>query len=98
KKVAYGVMALTKNEKLGSKQEMMLDSLKRIKQQPKAVWAVKMADRICNLYAPPYYWTNDKKVNYQKEALLIYEQLQDGNEYLAKRLKQKIDDYSKYLG
>ena len=69
--VANGVMALTKNETLDSKEKMMLDSLSRIKQEPKEVWAVKMADRICNLNAPPYYWTNDKKIYYQKEAQLI---------------------------
>ena len=53
--IAQGVMALTKNEAMDNKEQMMLDSLRRIKQQPKEVWAVKMADRICNLYAPPYY-------------------------------------------
>lgn len=96
-KVANGVMALTKNEAIEGKEAMMLDSLKRIKQQPKAVWAVKMADRICNLYAPPYYWTNDKKIKYQKEAQLILDELKAGNKYLAERLQQRIEDYSQYL-
>jgi hypothetical protein len=33
-----------------SKEQQMPDSLQRIRQQPKEVWLVKMADRICNLY------------------------------------------------
>ena len=70
-----------------------MDSLSRIKQQPKEVWAVKMADRICNLYAPPYYWTNEKKTKYQKEAQLIHRELKKGNQYLSERLEQKIKDY-----
>lgn len=61
KQVADGVLALTKNEKLPAKEARMTDSLKRIRQQPKEVWMVKMADRISNLYAPPYYWNNTKK-------------------------------------
>ena len=95
--VANGVMALTKNEKLENKEEMMLDSLKRIKKQPKEIWAVKMADRICNLYAPPFYWDNEKKIKYQKEAKLIQKELKAGNQYLAERLEKKIKDYTEYF-
>ncbi len=95
--VADGVLALTKNEALADKRAMMVDSLNRIKQQPKEVWAVKMADRICNLYAPPFYWTNDKKSKYLVEAKLIYDELKEGNKYLANRLKKKIENYRKYL-
>ncbi len=96
-KIADGVSALTKNESLPSKQEMMIDSLERIKQQPKEVWAVKMADRICNLYEPPFYWDNDKKEAYIKEATMIYEYLKDANKYLANRLKNKIERYHSFL-
>jgi len=95
--IADGVMALTKNEALEGKQEKMTDSLKRIKLQPKEVWAVKLADRICNLYAPPYYWSNDKKLAYIEEAKLILSELRDGNAYLATRLEEKIEDYRKFL-
>ncbi len=97
KEVAGGVLALTKNEQLANKRAMMLDSLSRIKKQPKEVWAVKMADRISNLYAPPFYWTNDKKLKYIEEAQLIYNSLKEGNEYLASRLQQKIKAYHQYL-
>ncbi len=95
--VADGVLALTKNETDLPKEERMLDSLKRIKLQPKEVWAVKMADRICNLYAPPFYWNDEKKKNYISEATIILEYLREGNEYLAQRLKEKIEAYHKYI-
>lgn len=95
--VANGVLALTKNENLEDKEQMMLDSLHRIKQQPKEIWAVKMADRICNLQTPPHYWPNEKRIKYQKEAQLIHDELKNGNVYLAKRLEQKIADYAKYI-
>ena len=90
--IAQGVLALTKDESLGSKQAQMADSLARIKQQPHAIWAVKMADRIANLGPPPHYWTREKKVVYREEAILIHEALKLGNDYLATRLMQKIKD------
>lgn len=90
--VQAGVLALTKNTTLEKKLQMK-DSLERIKVQPKEVWAVKMADRICNLYAPPYYWNQSKKEKYLEEAKIIYEHLKDGNDYLAKRLLEKIEIY-----
>lgn len=96
--VARGVLALTKNNDIEGKREKMLDSLKRIKEQPKEIWAVKMADRITNLYAPPYYWSEDKKIEYMQEAEFILQELQDGNNYLADRLKTKIAAYQRYLG
>lgn len=95
--VADGVMALTKNDALEGKHEKMADSLKRIKTQPREVWAVKLADRICNLYAPPYYWNNKKKLDYIEEAKLILSELKDGNAYLAQRLEEKIEAYRKFL-
>ena len=97
KQVADGVLALTKNEQLDSKKAMMLDSLARIKEQPKEIWAVKMADRISNLSPPPFYWTNDKKTKYLEEAKLIYKKLKEGNDYLATRLYQKIEAYGQYI-
>lgn len=90
--VKEGVLALTKNTDL-EKQDQMMDSLNRIKAQPKEIWAVKMADRICNLYAPPYYWKQSKKEKYLEEAKVIYEHLKEGNDYLAKRLSEKIEMY-----
>ena len=95
--IAKGILALTKNEQLSNKEKMMIDSLERIKKQPKEVWAVKMADRICNLYAPPFYWNDDKKKGYLSEAKVIYDYLKDGNLYLAERLKDKIQSYNQYI-
>jgi (p)ppGpp synthase/HD superfamily hydrolase len=95
--VANGVLALTKNENIEGKREKMLDSLNRIKEQPKEIWAIKMADRIANLYAPPFYWTNEKKKEYLEEACLIHKQLQNGNKYLEVRLANKIVEYQKFI-
>lgn len=97
KTVANGVMALTKKENDDTIKDKMLDSLARIKEQPKEVWAVKMADRICNLYAPPFYWSNDKKKAYAEEAKIIHRELKDGSSYLAIRLMEKIEKYADYF-
>lgn len=96
--VAMGVLALTKDEAVEGKRARMVNSLQRIKQQPKEVWAVKMADRICNLYSPPFYWTDEKKQAYRTEAQLIYEELKEGNVYLANRLKERIEGYGRFIG
>ncbi|WP_289659835.1 HD domain-containing protein [Flavobacterium panacagri] len=95
--VASGVLALTKNDEIKDSLEKMLDSLSRIKQQPIEVWAVKMADRICNLYEPPYYWDDEKKLKYIQEAEIILSELKDGNHYLANRLQNKIKEYYRFL-
>jgi len=56
-----------------------------------------MADRIYNLQAPPYYWTNEKKLKYRKVAELIHQELKDGNKYLANRLEDKIKAYDQFI-
>jgi (p)ppGpp synthase/HD superfamily hydrolase len=95
--VANGVLALTKNDLLENKADKMSDSLKRIKMQPKEVWMVKMADRISNLYHPPYYWNNDKIIGYANEGRIILDELGEANELLKMRLQAKIDNYSSFL-
>lgn len=97
KRVADGVMALSKDETLGTKDEQMLDSLQRIKEQPQEVWMVKMADRIANLYYPPHHWKKHKIQRYQQEAMMIYEYLHESNELLAQRLEDKIEEYKRFL-
>lgn len=92
--VAQGVMALTKDPSLPTKQQQISDSLHRIKQQSHEIWMVKLADRVCNLAAPPPYWDNQKRVYYQEEARLILSQLYPASPSLAHRLQQKIDSYS----
>jgi (p)ppGpp synthase/HD superfamily hydrolase len=96
-KVAEGVMALSKNENLDTKTEMMEDSLARIKKQGKEVWMVKLADRVSNLNAPPFYWDNNKKIKYKKEAQMIYDALHTANMELAQRLQEKIKNYSGFI-
>jgi len=94
--VADGVLALTKNETLATKREQMLDSLERIKQQPKEIWVVKMADRVSNLGEPPHYWKNEKVKAYRDEAQIILDYLGEANEVVSERLRGKIEDYKKY--
>lgn len=94
--VADGVQALTKDEGL-PKSDQMADSLKRIKGQPKEVWAVKMADRITNLQPPPPKWSQEKIAKYRIEALLIHDYLKEANEMLADRLYAKAEAYKAFL-
>jgi len=93
KDVADGMDALSKRKSFKTKAESMADSLSRIKGQPREVWMVKMADRISNLLPPPPDWSEDKISHYKAEAIQIYNALKDGSEYLAKRLREKIDNY-----
>ena len=94
--IAEAVLALSKNENLPPKVQTT-NSLTRIKALSKEVWAVKLADRITNLQPPPSKWSSKKRKKYQDEANLILQELQDGNEYLSKRLKMKIKDYMEYI-
>jgi len=94
KKVADGVQALSKDKSL-DRQERMADSLKRIKKQPREVWMVKMADRITNLQPPPTHWTAEKIAEYKKEALQIYREFRAADEFLARRLHDKIESYGR---
>lgn len=95
--IADGVLALTKNETLPTKNEQMQDSLSRIVQQPREIGVVKLADRINNLSEPPHYWTNDKKHFYQQEAQMIYNALHHCSPYLAARLATKINHYEQFI-
>lgn len=95
-RVASGVLALSKNPEL-PKADQLADSLERIKQQPREIWMVKLADRITNLYHPPFYWNNEKILSYQSEATMILNALSSANQHLANRLEFKIDEYSKFL-
>lgn len=94
--VARGVLALTKNSLLPQGQQMP-DSLARIRQQPREVWLVKLADRITNLAPPPVHWNNEKKTSYRQEAILIHAALGDASSYLAGRLSERIEQYNAYI-
>ncbi|MDX1653693.1 MAG: HD domain-containing protein [Candidatus Competibacteraceae bacterium] len=90
--IAAGVVALSKDPNL-PKQKAMADSLNRIRQQPREVWLVKLADRITNLQLPPKHWSADKVRGYRSEAQLILEQLGEASPLLAERLREKIAGY-----
>ncbi len=91
--VAEGVLALSKNDDLESKQEKMTDSLERIKLQTKEIWMVKLADRITNLQPPPGHWNSKKIERYREEGRAILSDLDNARPYLAERLRQKISVY-----
>lgn len=94
KDIAEGVKALTKDENL-PKDEQINDSIERIKKLGKEVAIVKLADRTFNLKDVPSSWDEDKVNLYREEASLILKKLGFNNEYMAKRLKEKIDCYKK---
>jgi len=94
--VADGVWALTKDPKLLADYRLT-DSLAKIRQCPKEVWAVKLADRITNLQPPPKSWSKNHIREYLYDSVQILEALKGANEYLEKRLKAKIEEYNKYL-
>jgi len=90
--VAAGVQALSKDPSL-PKSEAMSDSLRRITAEPKAVWCVKLADRIANLQGAPPNWGKAKIERYRQEAVLILEALAPANSVLARRLARQIERY-----
>lgn len=98
KKIADGVLALTKDPNISSKKEMMLDSLNRISTLQDEVAIVKLADRITNLQEPPKHWDREKVKDYLEESKLMSEALSDKNTHLNNRLASKIEDYKKYAG
>ena len=95
--IAKAVQALTKDDKLETKAERMIDSLNRINELQKEVGLVKLADRITNLQPPPEYWSTEKITKYCQEAKLISKVLEGKNDYLNKRLNQKITEYEMNL-
>ena len=96
KAVANGVLALSKNKSL-DKDVQMIDSINRIKKEPKEVWMVKLADRIANLYQSLSQWPNNEIEDYIEESKLILQELGSSNIELAKRLEEKINEYESYI-
>lgn len=91
--IAAGVQALTKDPGL-PRPLRLRDSLRRIREQPREVWMVKLADRITNLLPPPTQWGPDKVVAYRADAVLIHEELSAASDFLAERLFAKIAAYA----
>ena len=96
KKIADGVLALTKNKNLDNKIQLA-DSLDRMLKQPKEIGMIKLADRITNLQKPPDIWNIKKRKSYLKQAVDIYTILAKNNLYLANRLNTKIKEYEQYI-
>ncbi|WKB51187.1 HD domain-containing protein [Eleftheria terrae] len=90
--IANAVLALTKDKAL-PKPRRMPDSLQRIRQQPREVWAVKLADRCANMSGPPSTWSSDKRLSYRDEALLIADELGPASGWLNARLRDRIGRY-----
>jgi (p)ppGpp synthase/HD superfamily hydrolase len=91
--MADGVLALSKNNTLNSRQEKMADSLARIKEQPREIWMVKLADRITNLQPPPGHWSAEKIERYREEGKKILKELGNACFFLKERLEKKIKAY-----
>ncbi len=89
-------LTLSKN-KLLPKGAQLDDSLARIRDCPKEVWVVKLADRITNLQPPPAHWDGTKRRKYQAEARRIHEALGGAHRVLGERLGQRIEGYTAYL-
>ena len=101
--VRDGVAALSKRDRDDdgapiAKADRMADSLRRIREQPHAVWAVKLADRITNLAPPPPHWPLAKCAAYRAEAQVIVDALADASPALAARLRARIASYARYGG
>jgi (p)ppGpp synthase/HD superfamily hydrolase len=91
-RVAMGVAALTKDP-AAPEAHRMTDSLRRIREQPREVWIVKLGDRITNLQPPPAYWNDEKRRAYRMEARVIHAALGEASPYLAARMAEKIEAY-----
>lgn len=94
--VADGVLALSKDAALPDKRAQMDDSLRRIRSQPREVWMVKLADRIANLEAPPFYWDAARIAAYREEARVIHHALHPASDALAARLQGRIEAYGRF--
>ncbi len=90
--IAEAVWALTKDPKL-LKDYRLTDSLAKIRQCRKEVWAVKLADRITNLQKPPKRWSKTHITEFYYDSVQVLEALREGSEYLGKRLEAKIEEY-----
>jgi (p)ppGpp synthase/HD superfamily hydrolase len=96
-RVADGVLALSKTSSEDmTKAERMTDSLRRIGQQPREVWMVKLADRITNLAPPPKHWSADKCRAYRDEAEVIADSLGAASPALEARIRARIAAYTAY--
>lgn len=98
--VACGVLALKRDQSLPNDPPVrlqLIDSLRRIRNQPHEIWMVEMATWIVNLQPPPKTWGHRQINLLVQEAMAIHETLKEACPFLADRLLVKIKDYSVYL-
>ena len=91
-KVADAVLALSRNEKLDYYNQIP-DCIERIKNQPKEVAIVKMADRLFNVRERYAKWTTEKQNKYKQEAQFICNELGYACEDMKKALQNAIYNY-----
>ena len=98
REAAEGVRALTKSSAL-PKDAAMDDSLKRIKECPREVWVVKMADRTANMgpELPLHFWSRDKCERYAREGRKILEALAPASAVMASVLEERIENWERLL-
>ena len=94
KNIADGVLALSKNDSI-EKSLRMQDSVRRIKKCSKEVAIVKLADRTFNMRCKPSAWDKEHCSRYLLEARYIHDELGDNNEYLSKKLNERIKNYDR---
>jgi (p)ppGpp synthase/HD superfamily hydrolase len=92
---ADGVMYMSKDESIQntdevSKRAQLEENLHRLKQAPRLVQCVKLADRTSNLKAFPAMWSREKITSYLDEAKLIADELGMASEGLHARLLSRI--------
>lgn len=96
KTIATGVAALSKDKTLHGL-DATRDSLKRIRQQPYEIWAVKLADRTANMRIPPSHWSREKCMSYAEEGQVILDALREASPVLALALQERITMWYKQI-
>ncbi len=90
--IANGVLALSKNPQIDYKDQMK-DCIRRIKECPKEIAMVKMADRIFNLSKKVSTWSNERNKEYKEEAEYILSELGFASNTFSNALLEYIKNY-----
>ena len=93
KEIAQGVESLTKKKRIKDKEKRFTDNMARLKDAPREIQAIKLADRISNLQTPPFHWDSKKIASYLEKSKIILKELGNASPYLNIRLKEKIALY-----
>lgn len=89
--VADGVLALSKSKNLAK--DAIKDSVLRIKQQPREIAIVKMADRLFNIRDRVPVWNKEKQEYYLEDAKFILDNLSYASKTLSEALSLAIENY-----